>query len=223
MNEIITIDGVKYKRIEENPQPKYAVGDWVKVIANKSARLERDSYIDEITKITCVYDYGYYKRNGEPMQAYSIGETWVVYEDELEPAEEPKQDPFDIKNGDKYFYILPLGCVDSYTYYEDSTDKKLVKVANYCKDEELMTQRAMHETLNRLLWRASVQAGELNNPWDYNHDHWEIYCTCDGKFTVARSCNDKYYGIYFPTEKSAQSALDNIVKPFMEKHPDFVW
>ena len=52
----------------------------------------------------------------------------------------------------KYFYIDFYGEViedDSNFNYLASVSKH--KIANYCKDENIMKQRALHETLNRLL------------------------------------------------------------------------
>lgn len=145
-----------------------------------------------------------------------------VVEEELEPAEEPKQDPFDIKYGDTYYWI---NFAD-----EVQTDKRVfesdrcIEVANACKDATLMEQRAMHETLDRLLWRASVQAGESENKWDGNHNHWDIYYNVTiEEFRPAYSQYCKSNTIYFPSKESAQSAIKNIVNPFMDEHPDFVW
>lgn len=230
MTDIITIDGVKYKRVVEEvkqPTAKYKVGDWVRVIANKASRPDSDRYIGNIAKITNVYDLGYYKRkvNDEFVYAYGIGEFYVVYEDELELSEKPKESPFDIKVGEKYYTIFGNGKVDSYSLRNDTLDKELFDVANACKDIALMEQRALHEMLDRLLWRASIEAGESDNPWDYSNPHYYIYYNIGtGKFAIDYCIPCSIQGVcYFPTEEAAQDAIDNIVRPFMAEHPDFVW
>lgn len=102
-------------------------------------------------------------------------------------------------------------------------------VGSYCKDKDIMEQRILHETLNRLLWRASVQAGEANNPWGidngrHNDRHYTIfYNTLTQRWVIDFACMLRGNAIYFPTAESANDALENIVKPFMAEHPDFVW
>lgn len=220
MNKIITIDGIKYKRIEEEVKPEYKIGDWVKVIANCTLIAEKNNYVGQTYQITNVYNIKAYPRGVMP---YGIGKDFVVYEDELEPAEESKQDLFDINDGEKYYWI---GCAGEIrTDIKDIGLDLCITVANACKDEKLMEQRALHEVLDRLLWRASIEAGELDNPWDGNNSHYYIYYESKtGSLGVEDSMHWSIQGVcYFSTYNAAQSAIENIVKPFMKKHPDFEW
>lgn len=128
-------------------------------------------------------------------------------------------------NEESYFFINDVG---NLVYYYpdilfDSTEARFI-CGNVCKDKDLMHQRALHEILNRLLWRASIIAGELNNPWEVYKKHYYIYK--DSKENVYRiwhNDNDNTGVAYFPTKESAEDAIENIVKPFMKQHPDFVW
>lgn len=97
--------------------------------------------------------------------------------------------------------------------------------ANYCTDKKLMTQRALHETLNRLLWRFSCENGELENEWNVANLHYFIYWNeAYNKIDIAFSNLKKYEGvIYFPSHKIAKRAKKEIVKPFIKEHPEFVW
>lgn len=222
MDEIIELNGVRYKRIEESIT-RYKLGDWVKVITNKSGRMLATSYIGDVAMITHVYKFGEFKENGKPAQAYGIDKMYVVFDDELEPTEEPKQDPFDIDDGEKYYYIMSDGFIDS-TRFTCDFDNRVNEVANACKDETLMKQRASREILNRLLWKASVKAGELNNPWNNKNNHYTItYDTVSQLFDINFHWCCKDNTIYFPSKESAQSAINNIIKPFMKEHPEFVW
>lgn len=226
MDEIIEINGVKYKRVEESTikyNAKYKVGDWVKVIANKWPRLDCDNYLGEVAKITHVYDYGDHKRDGESIQAYGIGKMFVVHEDELEPAEELKKNMFECENGDMYYQIASTGNVGKCPWDGCEVDVNLAKVANCCKDKKLMEQRALYEVLNRLLWKASVESGELNNPWDGDHLHYTIRFI-SGRFCVEVLNCGKHFEPYFASRKAAEEAIEYIIKPFiLEEHPDFVW
>ena len=109
------------------------------------------------------------------------------------------------------------------SYHDLAMDR--YEVANYCQDKKIMVQRALHETLNRLLWRFSMRNGgdEINwrNKeqdkfyifWDYENNGFDI------------GIDDICKGIeqYFVSEEVAIQAIDKIIKPFMEEHPEFVW
>lgn len=124
-----------------------------------------------------------------------------------------------------YHHILSDGSVAVTNDIATKNDDAFFKNANYCGDEEIMKQRALHETLDRLLWRASVIAGELDNKWDEEHRHYYIYRDFDSDcIRIDYNCTWKNQDTcYFPTEDSARDALGNIVMPFLNEHPDFVW
>lgn len=99
----------------------------------------------------------------------------------------------------------------------DDLDNALYEVGNYCTNKKLMEQRALHEILNRLLWRFSEENGG-----EGKKTHWYIWL--DSKFHVDWTCSKKYQGIiYFSSGEIAKRALDEIVIPFMREHPEFVW
>lgn len=224
----IVIDGVTYNlmRADETSGPKFKVGDWVKVVANKSGRLAAHGYVGDTVKVTYVYKFGEYKENGKPAQAYGVGKVLVVFEDELEATEEPdpKPDPFDIRPGDNYYFISYSGVVSSYHWGSDSTDTKLKEVANACKDKAAMEQRALHEILSRLLWQAAKLSGEEDKPWDGAKAHYGLaYHKDNDTFGITALYTDHGFEPYFATFDAAQSAVDNIVRPFMKAHPEFEW
>ena len=137
---------------------------------------------------------------------------------------EKKDDCF--KKGKEYYFISNTGSVikEPDTNYWADIDR--YKVANYCTDKALMQQRALHETLDRLLWRFSMQ-----NDWDKidwsNTDQVKYYICFRERDRECDICNNlscKNEGTtYFHTEKTAQRAIDEIVLPFMKEHPEFVW
>lgn len=123
---------------------------------------------------------------------------------------------------DRYFSIMSDGVVFSCAEEGLDLDGKRFAVANYCTDKAMMEQRALHEILNRLLWRYSEEHGG-DNEWDGNNRHWSIIMT-DGDFITAFTYALKENGtIYFKDGGTAQSAIEEIVKPFMAEHPEFVW
>lgn len=144
--------------------------------------------------------------------------------------EEAKKNPFErqLHCGDKYYIISE--CDRASEWYEAGTNlnRKHFAIANYCTDKQMMTQRALHETLNRLLWRFSMENGG-ENPWGVYTCNNNYYIAYDydmhtPKFTVQFARFFKANGtIYFSSEELAKQAIEEIIKPFMKKKPEFVW
>ena len=141
-------------------------------------------------------------------------------------SEKIEKSPFErVDSNSTYFYIDDCGIVEEENVNCYLEDQYRHKVANYCTDKSLMIQRALHETLNRLLWRFSMENGEGENLWNCCNTHYEIYWSYDlASFNI--SCNvtvKSPTSIYFPTKEIANKAIDEIVIPFMEANPDFVY
>lgn len=130
-----------------------------------------------------------------------------------------------VDSNSTYFYIDDCGIVEEENVNCYLEDQYRHKVANYCTDKNLMIQRALHETLNRLLWRFSMENGEGENLWNCCNTHYKIYWSYDlASFNISRHVTVKSpTSIYFPTKEIANKAIDEIVIPFMEANPDFVY
>ena len=113
-----------------------------------------------------------------------------------------------------YYYISPVGDVTFAHETEAPFDKYCFDVANYCTDKAIMEQRAMHETLSRLLWRFSEQNG--------GSGVFGIADKGNGNFCSMIE-NYRYLDPTFKTADIANRAITEIIKPFMAEHPDFVW
>ena len=142
----------------------------------------------------------------------------------VEPEPE-KKSPFEREKDEIFFYIGHNGFVRQTfdkAYIEDN-DK--YAVANYCTDKALMEQRAMHETLNRLLWRYSEEHGGDSEKWDGRGHYYICFAKmCRKEFEVYSNDNFCIQGVvYFRDAETAVSAIEEIVKPFLSAHPDFVW
>ena len=127
-----------------------------------------------------------------------------------------------------YYAISSYGEVLSTFDDGNKRDDLHYVVGNYCRDEQLLQQRALHETLNRLLWRFSMENGEDKNPWDGNNWHYGIYSVypTDDKLELCTHSTKhaKSQGtIYFPSTEIARQAISEIIMPFIKEHPDFVW
>ena len=132
---------------------------------------------------------------------------------------------FKLKFGATYFFINSIGDVSKDKEGNVSYDTYRYNVANYCTDKKLMEQRALHETLSRLLWRFSMQNDGDKIDWKGERRmKWCLYYN-NSKEQFEISGNDSYksLSVYFYNNEIAQRAIDEIVLPFMKEHPEFVW
>lgn len=101
--------------------------------------------------------------------------------------------------------------------------------ANYFNDKGF----AMYVALNQLLYRKLLQYAYNNDIIDehsgddsYQH-YYIVQRIVDGKNTVTVNytwCDTLPCTVYFGTEEGAQKAIDEVVKPLMDKYPAFqVW
>ena len=123
-----------------------------------------------------------------------------------------------------YWYIDEHGNVVSDWDQGTLPDQLAYDVANYSTDEAMMKQRALHETLNRLLWRYSEEHGG-DCRWDCINKHWLIifdHLLNDFRIVCA-TAHQEAVSIFFRSKEIAEDALRDIVRPFLAEHPDFVW
>lgn len=132
-----------------------------------------------------------------------------------------KPSPFDRVREHKCFYYIDsngnvMVTIESYSEFDNSC----YKYGNYCTDEYLMEQRALHEALSRLLWRYSMEheGSEIKD----GVNSWYIICKNRNGIT-AQFSNVNCLEPKFKTAEIAENAIKEIVKPFMAAHPEFKW
>lgn len=141
--------------------------------------------------------------------------------------EVPKANAFErTQKGEKYYYIQRDGNINAFIEQKDGIDTRLYDAANYCTDRALMEQRTLHETLDRLLWRFSMEHD--GDKIDWQHPNlFKAYIYYDYKtkmWFIAETLRFRDVGqIYFYSENIAKLAIEEIIKPFMTEHPDFKW
>lgn len=133
----------------------------------------------------------------------------------------PKKNPFSrVNNRQHFYYITNKGKLEYGIEINDFQCTGLYEVANYCTDKALMEQRALHETLNRLLWRYSMKHRvEEERKFAYIIQ----YSHAVHEYNVVWAHEDNVYigEITFDTKEIANNAIKEIIEPFMEAHPDF--
>lgn len=149
----------------------------------------------------------------------------VAEQEKREADRLAERDPFARVKRKPYFLINGVGKVSTLAEGATNTDDELYSIANYCHDRGMMEQRALHETLNRLLWRYSETHGG-DGSWEgvSTHYHYHIRRWRDCDFKVSYCEDGKTNGVvYFNSRDVAEAAIDEVVKPFMAAHPEFVW
>lgn len=129
------------------------------------------------------------------------------------------------KSNQRYYSISHQGKIVEEYEHETVIDLNLYNVANYCANKELMQQRALHEILDRLLWRFSMENDGDKIDWGNNYQSkYRIVFNCQNyNFVIESNQYIKNDRNYFYSRKTAERAIEEIIKPFMKEHPDFVW
>lgn len=140
--------------------------------------------------------------------------------------EKEKDSPFERVDGTEYYFITDDGDIEVEEEENDYTDDVRHKIGNYCSDIELLRQRNLHEILNRLLWRFSLENGG-NGEWNGNDAHYYITFQSgvgEKKLRVDWTSQWRHQGtVFFSSRRVAERAIGEIVKPFITEHPEFVW
>lgn len=140
----------------------------------------------------------------------------------------PKVSPFErVKEGDIYYFIDHFNGVSEVHESKDPLDDRAFRNGNYCTDKSLMEQRTLHEILNRLLWRYSMEHDGDKICWndDYTTNSQKAFIYYNHvykRFDVETRWDYQFFGnVWFNTIEIALNAIEEIVKPFIKSHPNF--
>ncbi len=139
---------------------------------------------------------------------------------------EVKKNPFDRVSGDdKYYYAIVSGDVLRRVDINDKTDRRLYNAINYFNDEAFAKQVSLYQLLYRkLLKYAYDNECEDTAEWDGKNAHWVIrYNENRNEFCSYHQDGYKARDVYFSSKEGAERAIEEVVKPFMKEHPEFVW
>lgn len=137
-----------------------------------------------------------------------------------------RKNPFERMHQAKtYFYIDEHGRVKSYYDTRLPFDEKTYDNVNYFNDEQFAKQVALHQLLYRKLLKFAYDNGfEDNQAWNCENRHYYVcYSHTHKIFTTEFNYDGKRSAVYFPSSEAATRAIDEVIKPFMEEHPEFVW
>lgn len=137
---------------------------------------------------------------------------------------EVRKNPFErVHVNDEYFSINHYGLT---TLHEanDWCDDSIFEAVNYFNDEAFAKQVALHQLLYRKLLKFAYDNECEDREWGTKYEHCRIYYDTDSdKFDIDVNDAFKYQGVYFSTRRGAERAIEEVIKPFMKEHPNFVW
>lgn len=119
---------------------KFQVGDMVRVIKNLTYEKTRDEYIGKVYEILSVEPSGVFQKSKWGDYMYSVGEFYMVYEDELE-----------LESG--YFYNPPFGKFsDDYSYSFQAEVDAIARKAARKREEDAMQSIGDYLTITNSLF-----------------------------------------------------------------------
>lgn len=92
-------------------------------------------------------------------------------------------------------------------------------------DKQFAEQVALHQLLYRKLLKFAYDNGfEDVKEWDGNNMHWTIrYGGYINNFFAYSKRQYKAPDAYFSSKEATECAIEEVVKPFVKEHPEFVW
>lgn len=146
----------------------------------------------------------------------------------VEKSKKKSFNPFErVETNKSYYYINDWSQVKGENEVRLSNDIAHFTICNYYNDKEFAKHQALRELLNRKLIKFSYENGGAEIVINQFGDIFEI-------------CYNQKHNVFLPviantpeiltpltplfiSREVAEKAIDEVVKPFMEKHPDFKW
>lgn len=140
-----------------------------------------------------------------------------------EDSEKLNKNPFDrVKKNEQYYIIKTDDEIDEIGEYNEIFDNKHYECSNYFNDKKFAEQVMLHQLLYRKLLKFKLEREAADKSFGYcffiNLDDTEMLYV-DETFISNRNCN----GVHFNERSTAELALKEVVEPFLEEHPDFIW
>lgn len=140
-------------------------------------------------------------------------------------VETKRKNPFEeVDRFEDYYFVEKNNEVYAYMKTDSSDGNQLYTSANYFNDKAFAEQVALHQLLYRKLLKFAYANGCEDVEWNPRHAHWYIYYDIAyDKFCISSNDTFKHQEVYFSTKSGAEQAIKEVVEPFMEEHPEFVW
>lgn len=142
---------------------------------------------------------------------------------------EIKENPFDrTKKNELYYFIDMVDRITKAPEWDDKIDSICYDNANYFNNKDFANQVMLHQQLYRKLLKYAYDNDAEVTKEDWQTDSTKKYAVkyvhFDGTFRIYSAYQIKDLGVvYFKDEDTAINSLEDVIHPFMKKHPEFVW
>lgn len=142
-------------------------------------------------------------------------------------VEDKKNNPFDRVNMSKEYYFIHGS--DSIFYATEDcpdVDHHYYDNANYFNDKDFANQVMLHQQLYRKLLKYAYDHEAEDCEWDkvcVNPHYYIYFDSTKGHFIVGENHFGHSQNVYFSKQEVAEQAIEDVVKPFIKEHPEFVW
>lgn len=137
-----------------------------------------------------------------------------------------RKNPFErVERYSKCYCINSSNIVESSLDTYHVVDNNRYEAANYFNDKDFANQVALHQLLYRKLLKFAYDNGfEDTQEWNNSFSHYYLYYSHrERRVKVDANADSQKIGVYFSSKKAAERAIEEVIKPFMEEHPEFVW
>ena len=173
--------------------------------------------MDTLNKLKSYFDSPLFENNRSVINALEVAVEAI---ENKEDSEKLNKNPFDRVNTNELYYLLDSDDIVTEIIEENEAfDDKQYGCSNYFNDKDFAKQVMLHQLLYRKLLKFKF---ERDNP--ITRDRY-FYISKDKSLRVEisdfknKNCNC----VYFNSLATANLAIENIVKPFLKEHPDFIW
>ena len=140
--------------------------------------------------------------------------------------ETKRKNPFEeVNRFEDYYFVEKNNEVHAYMNTDSSVDDQMYTSANYFNDKNFANQVALHQLLYRKLLKYAYDNEFEDEEWNGTNMHaYIIYNFTRKDYDIRWTRDEKEPGtVYFKTPTRATAALNEVVMPFVKKHPEFVW
>ena len=176
--------------------------------------------IDTLNKLKHDFNLLPFENNRSVINALEVAIEAI---ENKEDSEKLNKNPFDrVKNNELYYLLDSDDIVTEIREANETFDDKQYGCSNYFNDKDFAKQVMLHQLLYRKLLKFKLEREAADKSFGYcffiNLDDTEMLYV-DETFISNRNCN----GVHFNERSTAELALKEVVEPFLEEYPDFIW
>ena len=113
------------------------------------------------------------------------------------------------KFGEKYYSILTNGEINTYNFFNDNVDDKIIGFGNYFKTKEEAERKCFEIKLHRQLELFALKNNETEIDWNNSSEKHTISYSREGGIFIDEVYSLKDFGqVYFTSKEVAEKAIE---------------